>query len=402
MGSLWGTYDEAANASSFKDAVGSWRNADAPSTSDTTASSPSHSTAVPLPTPAPKVAKQACFECMRRFQSEAMICQVTQRTFCSPACFSTYQKSQARSSKTGSKRSATALEQLRARLAQGASEKNVRGRGAARGRVTFAPTSSVEQLPQATAAQPAGGSSLWGTYDEAANAASFKQAVADFRSDTNDAARPEPEPEPEPDRQVTFSPVNKSACYKCFKLFPTDSGVRSAGRIFCTDACAPDGAADLAPVAMAPVVTAAPAVGPAWVVRKGSRAQYTGAAAQYAGVVGTVTRDPDRQGETKLRLDDGTATGWLQAVSVGRRLSVHSFVLIVPLYFLFLSLFGTAQADLVPVCGVPSAAPAANTLGERQCERDGCTQTFVSWRGVAVLGPSGAQMFCSDSCVTAA
>ena len=140
-----------------------------------------------------------------------------------------------------------------------------------------------------------GGGSLWGTYDEAANAASFKEAVSSWRG----GGEPEPEPEPEP--ELLTSPLEKvaakSSCYGCFKLFATDTGVSSNGRAYCSDACAP-----------APAPAPAPAAGK--------------------------PRRPVRP-------------------------------------------------------------------GERVCAREGCPETFASWKAVAVLSEEGPVLYCSDACVPA-
>jgi hypothetical protein len=297
MGSLWGEYDEAANASSFKDAVSSFRGAadatgDVPPRESADRWEGASQRAAPA---AEKRAKMVCYECMRRFTSAALSCPVTQRKFCSLKCMSAYNMSQPKPlselSDRQSKSKTTALEQLRAKLvmcqAPPEPEPEPGSERSATTRVSFS-NASVESAQ--------GGGSLWGTYDEAANAESFKNAVASFRDVGGSGVR----------RQQSDTPVaikaSRTACYRCFKLYPLDSGHVRDGRGYCSEACAPQSLA-------IPLVNP----GAQWVPSKGALARYIGDEASLAGMEGVVTRDPDKQGETKLRLQDGRTTRWIHA-----------------------------------------------------------------------------------------
>jgi hypothetical protein len=82
--------------------------------------------------------------------------------------------------------------------------------------------------------------SLWGTYDEAANASSFKDAVSSFRGGEEPAPEPEQQPgEMPPLTSPLEKAVAKSSCYECFKLFPSDGGIKAGGRSYCSESCAP-------------------------------------------------------------------------------------------------------------------------------------------------------------------
>ena len=425
MGSLWGTYDEAANAASFKDAVASWRSGE-PAASSELPPPPGMSAApapAPAPAPAARTVAAACYECMRRFTSAGVQCPQTGKRFCSASCFDTYSQSaggqaalnaainkqtepsvaamgqaQAALPKRAlampigkDKLGRSSLDQLRMRLSRGGGRSGARGPGrrgragrsgaqrdqyeAGRQAVTasfVAAENAAKQAGSAAAAragvlqqqqqqQPAvtfadstgtggasrdsemngtgGGGSLWGTYDEAANAASFKDAVAAFRS----GGAEDPAMEPEQQSPASSSPVldtpkvavPKSSCYGCFKLFPTASAVTVGGRAFCSDACAP---------------TTAPTT-------------------QTASAGATAT-------------DQSSATE--AAVAKSATAAVHTSS-------------PESSSDLAAASDVGTRRPPP--AGERWCARDGCDRSFVSWKGVAVVtADQGALVFCSESC----
>jgi hypothetical protein len=423
MGSLWGTYDESANAASFKDALASWRSGEpAPTPSlppppgmvtvrDGVLPPPPGMPTPPAPAPAPeppaRAVAAACYECMRRFTSAGVQCPHTGKRFCGSACFDAYAHSaagqaalnaalnkhtepsvaamgqaqaalpkRALSMPSGKdKLGRSSLDQLRMRLSRGGGRGGARaGRGGARGitrndehaarREAFAASfvaaenaarqagsaaaARVGALQQSERAQESavtfadsaatggeaemngtgGGGSLWGTYDEAANAASFKDAVAAFRNGGEEPAALE---RGQQQSASQLSPlfdatrkaaVPKSSCYGCFKLFPTTSAVAVGGRRFCSDACAP---AQLGDAAAAVAVAAAPASEP---------------------------------GKPAVGSSDSA--------------------------------------------GTETAARRPPPAGERWCARDGCDRSFVSWKGVAVVtADQGPLVFCSDQCCPA-
>ena len=357
MGSLWGTYDEAANAASFQDAVASWRQGGLESADRET---PAPAPALVTATAPRRVARLACFECMRRFQSEPLTCPVTKRTFCSTSCYSKYQSTQARRRQAGGHGGITALEQLRARLAKGASAKAEQAMKHSRPVARSGSDQGSVEDKHNNSGKPQGGS-LWGTYDEEASAAAFKAAVADFRTggDTHNASTEGHPP------KVQARPHHNLACYGCFKLVRPEDGVHVDGKTYCSHACAP--------------ATDSRGVGDGisgWVPQKGARAQYIGSSlAKYAGVIGIVTRDPDRQVETKLRLADGSTTPWLLAIDLGP----------------------VAEETRDKSHQISSSAPRSSKA-DNVCARTGCERSFVKWRGVAMLTPAGPQLFCSEKC----
>ena len=415
MGSPWGTYDGAAHASSFKDAVSSWRTGEpedteaergaplarslplgmgAPPGMGGTAASRRATTISfePEPAPAPQKARAVaavCYECMRRFTSEGM--SLGGKNFCSAQCCNMYSTSAAGQNSLGriheeqaamngalnkqaessvaamgqaqaalparalamprgrDKLGRSSLEQLKMRLSQGDGPGRGRGRGRARAGRGGARGGAPPQQPgadyaagraavtasfvaQENAARAAamngaaradimamsssgageesemsgtgGGGSLWGAYDEAANAASFKDAVSSFRTNGG-GDQPAPEPEQQPGEMPPLtSPlekaVAKSSCYECFKLFPSDGGTTTAGRSYCSESCAPP--------------------------------------------------------------------------------------------------FAAASPSPAPPAATPEKVRRPPSPGEKYCGRDGCPVSFVSWKGVAVITADGPMVFCSDKC----
>jgi hypothetical protein len=438
MGSLWGSYDEAANAASFKDAVSSWRTGEPEPALPPPPGMGVPAAAAPAPAPAPAHAvAAACYECMRRFTSAGVQCPHSGKNFCSRACHETYSQSsggqaalnaalnkQAEPSVAAMgqaqaalpKRALTmpsgkdklgrsSLDQLRMRLSKGGGP---RGRGRARGgrgggraaarnseyeagreavtasfvaaenaakqagmaasaragamqqqnHVSFAASTSSSGAGEDSEMQgTGGGGSLWGTYDEAANAASFKDAVASFRT----GAEPAPEPEQEPaggglgSGGVQAVKVAKSSCYECFKLFPTADAVMAGGRSFCSKACAP----------AASSVAASSSGGNRALGTPDQPATATAAAAMQPAAAAAAATAAAAASESD---SPGGAT--------------------LPLPYKPERPPSRQEADRGP--------PPA---GQKWCARAGCEVSFVAWKGVAVItADRGPLVFCSEAC----